>query len=246
MASHKSLSGSRQGNESSSASTTIRSRPVVNSSTVRPVAHPTAASTNATTRSTSVGEVKKRFGTNADVKPPPRKPVGFARPYVESAPAAKAAATGGTATIPDVDKKSSTSSINTKVPVCKKTLVTNNKGHKPTGGRSSTTGSSAAAATAKPKDGRDDDLDVYDPEFEKAHNGLSRIQLQSMKSRIEACKAAGIWKPTECKECKQTTDYMYNKYSKRGGIKYLYCCSTCWSQRSELDVSEDDYDFLAN
>lgn len=75
-------------------------------------------------------------------------------------------------------------------------------------------------------------------------HGLTPVELQHRMNNVQSCINRGI-KPSECRKCHNNTLYMYNSFSKRGGVKYLYCCGTCFTYSSKLEVSEEDYDFLS-
>ena len=76
-------------------------------------------------------------------------------------------------------------------------------------------------------------------------HGLTPVQLARKKEEIKECKAQGK-QPSNCEKCNRKALYMYHSFPKRGGTKYLYCCDHCFYTTSNLVVSEEDYDFLAN
>ncbi len=75
--------------------------------------------------------------------------------------------------------------------------------------------------------------------------GLTKVQLDHRIKVVRAAKDAGK-AAVEChnEKCRRTTAYCYNSFSHRGGIKYLYGCMRCNFGWSELEVEEEDYDFL--
>lgn len=79
----------------------------------------------------------------------------------------------------------------------------------------------------------------------KYNHGLTELQLQHKKDQLKACKMNG-GEAVKCHQCNKLSAYNYHSFPKRGGTKYLFCCERCFYTWSDLEVSEEDYDFLSN
>mmetsp|Transcript_60906 Transcript_60906/g.123515 ORF Transcript_60906/g.123515 Transcript_60906/m.123515 type:complete len:106 (+) Transcript_60906:80-397(+) len=77
------------------------------------------------------------------------------------------------------------------------------------------------------------------------NTNLQPKQVQYLLEQLRKAREAGV-EPTICERCKRKAFYCYYDYYKRGGTKYLYACEHCLHRSSRLEVSEEDYDFLAN
>mmetsp|Transcript_17786 Transcript_17786/g.53300 ORF Transcript_17786/g.53300 Transcript_17786/m.53300 type:complete len:134 (-) Transcript_17786:400-801(-) len=115
----------------------------------------------------------------------------------------------------------------------------------PAAGRDSASSGDLGTTSRRPASARHAAAAPTTPSRRYSTPELTLKQVEHLRGQLRRARERGL-QPQLCRRCNCTTVYCYLEYYKRGGTKYLYACETCLQHTSRLEVSEEDYDFLAN